>query len=382
MATTPRLTIAQANFHNLWGGQAEVVLALSKALRARGHRLLVVTPPGSILEKRAQQADLEVFNACSFRKGFHPLAQWREASALGHFLAANQADICHCHGSQDHWTAALALRHSPKTRLVRTRHNIYPVRNHIFNRWLFRTQTARVITIFSGQAPLLCDSGLLQPDRLETIHSPLPEEFYASGPVQPVLRKELGLAEDVPLVGFCASFHPDKAPLNFTAAAAQVARNFPKAHFCMAGLGPLLETVRAQVKELGLAERFHVLGFRQDIAAVMASFDLLVLPSVTREASSTVLKQAGALGKPVVTTDVGGSREIVVEGKTGLIVKPGDVPALTAAIEQILAHPDQAAAMGQAGKERVLGEYTVEAIAARTEACYLRVLQAPVAKQL
>ena len=368
------MTIAHANFHMLWGGQAEVVFSLSKSLSQRGHKVTIVCPPGSELEKRGSEAGLRVFTGCSFRKGLRPIAFARDVSRLRAFFRKENVQIYHCHGSQDHWIGALAASHS--TRIVRTRHNIYQVRNHPFNRWLFRHKTAQVITIFSEQERYFTENGLLHASQLVMLPSPLPEEFVNPAHVTRVLRHELNLSDQIPLVGFVAnSFHPDKAPLDFIAAAERVAKALPQVHFCMVGHGPLEEEMRAKIKLAGLDARFHLPGFRKDILHVVASFELLALTSVAREASSTVLKQVAAAGVPVVATDVGGTREVVDDGITGTIVKPGDIESLANAMLALLNNPARAAAMGAAGKEKVLREFTAKAIAERTEAVYRRLLE-------
>lgn len=392
MQGSGKLTIVQADFHRHWGGQAEVVLALSTALVRRGHRVIVAAPPtketaGKIevsdLAARAKDAGLQVFTECQFTKGFRPLAFLRDVNRLGGLLKKEGARIYHCHGSQDHWIGALAVnRHSPATQIVRTRHNIYPVRNHAANRWLFRKKTAQVITIFGEQKKFFTDSGLLRDEQMATLHSPLPQEFVAPRNVTRVARDELKLAPAVPLVGFVANFHPDKAPLDFVAMAERVVKAVPEVHFAMAGHGPLDNEIRARVKELGLDDRVHMLGFRKDMVNVMASFDLLALTSVTREASSTVLKQAGAMGVPVAATDVGGTREVVDDGRTGIIVKPGDVTGLCNAVIALLSDRGRAAKLGAAGKEKVLGEFTADAIAEKTEGLYLRALEPRALKEV
>ena len=376
MPTTGPLTIAQADFHLLWGGQAEVVLALSKAFALRGHSVTVVCPPGSQLAARAAEAGLAVFTGCRFRKGFRPLAFLRDVARLGAFLRDRGVQIYHCHGSQDHWIGALAARRYRRaTRVFRTRHNIYPIAGHVFNRWLFRDLTTQVITIFGAQKRFFIDAGLLPAERLVTLHSPLPQEFVNPGVVPRVLRRELPLDDATPLVGFVANtFHPDKAPLDFVAAAEKTGRELPQVRFCLVGHGPLEADIRAKIQAGGLAARFHLAGFRKDILPVMASFDLVVLTSVAREASSTVLKQAGALGLPVVATDVGGTSEIVSDGRTGLLVPPGDIAAIASAMRTLLTDRVRAAALGAAAKEKVLAEFTAAAIAERTEELYRKVL--------
>jgi len=381
----PTLTIVQADFHRHWGGQAEVVLALSKALAARAHRITVACPPTKVtagkveesdLAARAKDAGIDVFTACQFTKGFKPLALLRDIRRLGALLKKVKPDIYHCHGSQDHWIGALAVRQfSPATQIVRTRHNIYPIHNHSANRWLFRKKTAQVICIFGEQKKFFTESGLLPSERLEVLHSPLPQEFVNPSSVQRSVRAELKLSNDTPLIGFVANFHPDKAPLDFIAMAFRIASTRPDVHFAMAGHGPLDEPIRAALAKLNFGARFHMLGFRRDMINVMASFDLLALTSITREASSTVLKQAGALGVPVIATDVGGTREVVEDGKTGILVKPGDIEGLTQAALSLLADTARSQEMGAAGKIKVLSEFTAAAIAERTEHLYFQLLE-------
>lgn len=372
-----KLNLVQADFHMHWGGQAEVVLSLSKSLSSMGQNVTVISPPGSALEKRASEEGLQTFDGCRFRKGMRLFALYRDVSNLGPFLRDKAIDIYHCHGSQDHWAGALAVKQfEGPTQIVRSRHNIFPVKNHFFNRWLFQQRTAQVITTFGEQSRFFTETGLLKDEQIVTIHAPLPPDFVDPPNLSRAIRKELNLADNVPLVGFGAAFHPDKAPLNFIAAAKIISEKMPNVQFAMAGFGPLDKTIDTEIKASGLGSRVHVVGFRKDMLGLMSSFDIFVLSSITREASSTVLKEAGALGIPAVATNVGGTREIVEHEKTGLLVPPGDVPALADAILKLLHNPERARAMGQAGKTKVLAEFTAQAIAARTLDVYRKILQA------
>jgi glycosyltransferase involved in cell wall biosynthesis len=369
------LTIMQSNFHLLWGGQAEVVLAGSLALCARGHRVIVAAPPDSELDQRARAAGLEVFTGCRFRKGFRPVSFWRDVDALGRFFQAQAVQIHHAHGSQDHWTAAVASRRfRVKTQIVRSRHNVYPIRNHWFNRTLFRKWTAATIATAERLKERFTASGLLTEDRLDVLHSPLPAAFEADDAPKPILRGELNLAAADPVVGFTANFHPDKAPLVLLEAVPEILKAEPKAKFIFIGHGPLDQTLRERTAALGLQKCVFFPGFRSDIRAVMAAFDVFVLPSVTREASSTVLKMAGALKIPAITTDVGGSAEIVAHQETGLVVPVGDGKALAEAVSALLCDPERRKTMGRVAREKVLRNYTASALAEKTEAIYRRIL--------
>jgi glycosyltransferase involved in cell wall biosynthesis len=97
--------------------------------------------------------------------------------------------------------------------------------------------------------------------------------------------------------------------------------------------------------------------------------DVFVLPSIQEGLSLSAL-EAMALGKPVVACRVGGTPEVVVDGETGLLVAPGEPRELARALEQLLAHPDEARAMGEAGKRRVREAFDLEQMVSKIEQVY------------
>ena len=107
-----------------------------------------------------------------------------------------------------------------------------------------------------------------------------------------------------------------------------------------------------RIAAAGLADRFQLLGLRPDVPDLLAAADLFVLPSLW-EGLPMALVEAMAAGLPVVATEVSGTRAVMVDGETGLLVPPGDVPALARAITALLCDPARAAAMGAAGRRRV-----------------------------
>jgi glycosyltransferase involved in cell wall biosynthesis len=131
------------------------------------------------------------------------------------------------------------------------------------------------------------------------------------------------------------------------------------------GDGPMHDEVHALAAELGLGDvvRFH--GFRDDIGAVLATADLFVLSSLSEGISITLL-EAMAAALPVVATDVGGNREVVLPEETGLLVPAGDAAALAEAMVAILTDPPRARRLGAGGLARVSRDFSI----ARTVAAY------------
>jgi glycosyltransferase involved in cell wall biosynthesis len=271
--------------------------------------------------------------------------------------------------------AALAARLAGVRRLVVTYHTpeLRPPDNvpgRILRRagWLMRPHA-----IFTSEPDR--ETGLrLDPiARRRTSVVPLGLDLSAFDPARarPVLREELGVAG--PIVGTVGRLHPQKQQADLVAAAPAVLAAHPDATFVLVGEGVLHDPLAAQIAALGLDERVLLLGQRGDVPDVMASLDVFALTS-TFEGLCLVVNEALALGTPVVATPVGGVRQTVLDGETGLLVPVGDVPALAAAIVRLLSDRDEARRLGAAGRGRVRELYAQERMVAGTTAVYDRLL--------
>ncbi len=127
----------------------------------------------------------------------------------------------------------------------------------------------------------------------------------------------------------------------------------------------------ARATALGLGSRVRFLGEVPDAAAVLAGWDLLVLPS-RREGFGLVLAEAMAAGRPVIASRAGGIPEVVDDGKTGLLVPTGDAPALAGALERLAGSPDERCAMGLRAREQARVRFDVEMTAAAWAGVTLR----------
>lgn len=132
-----------------------------------------------------------------------------------------------------------------------------------------------------------------------------------------------------------------------------VLARFPAARLLLVGAGTEEPSLRAQVAALSLGEAVVFAGMRSDIPAILRASDVVLLPSVYSENLPTVLMEAGGVGRPVVASDIGGVGDIVVDGKTGLLVPPGDSAAIAHALTSLLGNPALGAEMGAAGRERM-----------------------------
>ena len=166
--------------------------------------------------------------------------------------------------------------------------------------------------------------------------------------------------EGRPLVGNVARLAPQKDHRTLVAAAALL----PDVDFAIAGEGEL----RSEL-ERSAGESVRFLGARADIPDVLASLDVFAFPSLFEGLCLAVI-EAQVAGVPVVATAVGGIKETVVEGETGLLVPARHPEALASAIRRLLEHPDEAARLAAEARRRVLERYSEERMVSGTLALY------------
>jgi glycosyltransferase involved in cell wall biosynthesis len=191
------------------------------------------------------------------------------------------------------------------------------------------------------------------------------------------LRRELGLAASTRVVGFMGRLMATKGVFDLVEAMVRLVRHRGQdAALVVAGEGPLADEMRRRAVEAGVGDRVLLLGWRDDVVALMHLSDVLVLPSTYREGLPTVLMEAGAAGKPVVAYRNRGSDDIVVDGQTGFSVPAGDVAALADALGRCLADPQLCRTLGDAGRRRVTETFGFRQGVAAQLAAYAGALEA------
>jgi glycosyltransferase involved in cell wall biosynthesis len=195
-------------------------------------------------------------------------------------------------------------------------------------------------------------------DRISVMHYPVdPADMRASrSPAE--VRAELGTSPDAPIVATFAHLSAKKGYRELIQAAYLVLNCTPGAQFWCFGEGPLRQELEQKARELGIADRFKLWGFRRDVPDLMRAIDVMCLPS-HREPFGLVYIEAALAEKPVIACDAGGAPEIIAHRETGLLVPPPptNVTALADAIFTLLDNRDQAAAMGRRGRELALDRF-------------------------
>jgi glycosyltransferase involved in cell wall biosynthesis len=192
------------------------------------------------------------------------------------------------------------------------------------------------------------------------------------------VRAELACGETDLLVAMTAFFERRKGHHVLVEAAKALSSRDALAGvvFVFLGDGPQRPAIEKAVAAAGLGDRFRFLGYRSDVAEIVAACDLVALPSVAGEDMPLAVLEAMAQSKPVVASALAGIVEEIEDGRTGALVPPGDAAALAAALERLLRDAPLRLAQGAAGRERYLERFTSSHVAARYGECYAQLLAA------
>ena len=197
-------------------------------------------------------------------------------------------------------------------------------------------------------------------------------EFRPQPECRQKVRKALGLASDVPLIGLFARVHPAKDHANFLRAANRSVSGGARAHFLLVGRGTDDKKMAAHIAALELSDRVHALGERSDVAELAASLDIATSCSMA-EAFPNAVGEAMACGVPCVVTDVGDSALLV--GNTGRIVPRGNSLALAGAWQALLElGPEKRRELGEAARNRILEEFSLDQIVKQYDRLYSEVV--------
>ena len=212
-------------------------------------------------------------------------------------------------------------------------------------------------------------------EKVEVVYNAVDVE-RAAVPAPPGLREQLGGSETRPLVLTPARLNAQKGHDALLEAVAEV----PGALFLLAGDGPERERLEGRATELGVAERVRFLGRREDVPQLLGACDVFCLPSLY-EGSSLAVLEAMAAGIPIVSSAIGGTEELIEDGRSGLLVPPGDAPALAAALRRLLDDPRLREELAERARERVDSGLRREQNAERAASVYRQLLSRPGSRQ-
>jgi glycosyltransferase involved in cell wall biosynthesis len=328
------------------GGQRQVVY-LARALAREGYGVTVAAPLGSPILLKAADQDLEVAPLPGRR-------EWRPGNvlAVSSLVRERGIDVVHTHDARSAALGAILKLVGPvRFKLVHSRRVSYPLSGW----WgVEKYRLADKVVAVSAEIKDVLAACGLDEARLTVIHSGIdlsrypPKAGHAGGPV----------------IGLVGSLSPQKGVEVFLDALAFLAGRSEDLSWraVVVGDGRLERELIDRANRLGLAGRVTFTGFRES-REVLPGFDLLAVPSVSGEGSSGVIKEAWAVGLPLVVSNLPSNLELAADEDNALVVPVGDAQALARALERLLAEPELCRSLAESGRRRVL-DFTDQAMAA------------------
>jgi len=351
-----------------------------KLLQAKGYEVHAAASPAAGRKAEVAAAGVKCWEVPFARSPYHPgnLAAYRALKAL---LTRERFTLIHVHTPVAAFLGRYLAKTSRQGPVIYTAHGFHFYRGAPLINWLVYYPAERLAARWTDGLVVMNAEDLASARRLGfkpgenlfLVHGVgVDLEHYCSPPdSQGNLRSELGLGKDAVLFICVAELNENKNHAFLLAAWAELALANPKAHLLLVGdgeLGPLLAT-RTETARI---PRVHFLGFRTDVPGILQQSDVVILVS-KREGLPRSILEAMAAGKPVVATNVRGSRDLVEDGVTGFRVQLGDKAALKDALANLLADRALRERMGRTCQDKV-GQYSLERVLAEmgaVYACYL-----------
>lgn len=345
-------------------GGARQVAYIVEGLTARGVQNVLACPIGADIATAIGDAS----KVCELQMGGD--ADIGMAWRLAKLIRAEQPDIVHLHSRRgaDTW-GGLAARWT-STPCVLSRRVDNP-EAHWQVALKYRLYD-HVITISEGIRRVLLDEGLA-PQKVTCVRSAVDAAPYLHTVDRAAFRQEFGLPPQAIVVGMVAQLIARKGHRYLINAVAALRNAYPDLRVLFFGRGPLQQELESAVVQAGLADVIRFAGFRNDLPQWLGGLDILAHPA-DMEGLGVSLLQASAAGVPIITSRAGGLPEAVADNVSGLLIPPADVAALTQALRRLLDDAELRRQMGEAGRARILAEFSIDAMVEGNLAVYRQVL--------
>ncbi len=336
------------------GGGQRIAFDICSSLRERFN--FIVASPAGIYNDKYSAIKLKTR---ILSRGF-PIKQVRR------IIIEEKPDVIHAHGTRAAlWARAAVLLTREKTPLVYTLHGLHIAKRNfpekhillflerVMNRW-----TSVLVCVSDGDREEVLRHKLIDPSRIVVIKNGIDlDAFKAGAKNAETIKKEFNIEGSTVLCSV-GRLHPQKDFSTLLKVLKIINEDGGRFVLLIAGDGPLRSSLEAEAENLGIPSNVRFLGFREDVAGLMAASDIVILSS-NWEAFGLVCVEAGAVKKPVIASDIEGVREAVQDGVTGYLFRKNDPKDLAEKI-LLLSSPEKRASMGLAGYEYVYKNYDMK----------------------
>ncbi len=370
------------------GGAQENTLLTVEGLHHQYHDdvTLITGPaegPEGDLFDRAEQLGLKIEVFPELVRPIRPIVDLKAYRRLRAAFRRLKPDVVHTHSSKAGILGRAAAWHEKVPAVVHTIHGMpfgkfeTPLKNRLYialERWAARRCHA-IVSVCDAMTEQALAAGVGRPEQFLTVYSGMnADAFLDPRRSRDDIRRELGLAGDEIAFATVARLFELKGHDDIVAVAADVLASNPKVRFVWIGDGILRDCLIADLERRGIRGAFILTGLvpPDRIPELLGAVDAVIHPSL-REGLARVLPQALLVGRPVISYDIDGAREVVLP-ETGILLKPRDLDGLRRAILKLAASPETRAALGRQGRARFAEQFRHETMTRQLRSLYERLL--------
>jgi glycosyltransferase involved in cell wall biosynthesis len=370
------------------GAQENTLFNCRDLMRIYGDDVLLVTgpaigPEGDLLGQGRGEGVRAVL-LDDLRRAIHPLRDFSAYRAIRRTLQEFSPDVVHTHSAKGGFLGRLAAWSLGVPAIIHTVHGApfhpyqSPVARRLFQeceRYAGRRCHA-LISVADAMTDLMVQANIAPRERFTTIYSGMDvQPFLQADTQRDAIRRELGFTDEHVVFGKVARLFHLKGHEDLVAAAERVVKSCPQVRFLFVGDGTRREWLTEQIARAGLTDFFRFVGLVEPgrVPAMIGAMDALIHVSL-REGLARSLPQALIAGKPVISYDIDGAREVVLSNETGFLVPPRDIDQLSAAIVQLAGDAELRQRLGSTGRRRFTDQFRHETMTEKIRGVYERVL--------
>jgi Glycosyltransferase len=359
-------------FNQFNTGSVHQMFQAATGLRERGHDVTIVSRPDAMLEEKAHHSGV-TFAGLPMRNEFDLVSAWK----LARLIRVAKPDVVHVHKGVSHALALAATFTQPVSAFVVNRGVSFPL--DAWNRVKYRTgRVDRVVTVCEQIRDVIVASGRLPREKVVVVYAGTDVTLFDPARWDArTFRREKGIAGDKFLIAQ-VGVRNWKGWKELVDAVASILPSHPAAHLALIGCRD--ETERGEVeryaKEHGIAAHVTAVEYRDDMPNVFASCDLVVDASWAGTGITGTIREAMAMGKPVIATDCGGNRELVSSAEVGWLIPAKEVSPLAGAIAAVIDDESRRERVGANARQHVVSGFSKELRISRLESLYESVLHA------
>jgi glycosyltransferase involved in cell wall biosynthesis len=371
-----------------WTGPADPILNLCKGLEERGHEVTLAyqKPPLPVedsIEKRVRLAGVKAtdqFRLNHAIRVYHPQflrSNLRDILDITSYLRHEKFDILNVHHSHGHILGGIAARRCGHPVLViRTDHKRDPLKPSLGNRFLISQLTDGMITFSERARREDAEHFGLPLERVAKILPALDLDRYDPRREYKDMRALLGIGPEKVIIGMIARYQKYRRTAVFLEATKAIAKDFPNIKVLLVGRSSQMEeSVVKPMRQLGVEEWVKLAGYRTtDYLDTLACMDIFVFLMAGSDGTARALREAMAMGKPVIAANRGMLPELVENGVSGLVVNDTS-EELTRAVLDLLHHPERREALGKAAYQKAHRDFPLDRQVEAVEKFYHEMIQ-------